>query len=220
MDAYGNWWLDFGRFPTKRCGHCRRWLLHEEFSKDRKLSFGLSWICRSCCSGTQKRYQIAVHQRPPLTAERLRQLFFYDPNVGLFTRRIATGNTPAGVVAGCVKADGYRYIGIDGRKYGAGRLAIMFVTGELPPNEVDHWNLDKADDRFDNLRPATRSQNNANKRSRSGSKLRLKGVCQIGNKFRVMVRHRYIGTFPSADLASEAYKAAAVATWGTFARTG
>jgi hypothetical protein len=217
VDEHGRRWLSF-HFPVKRCGKCLSWLPHDAFSRDQKLSFGLNWLCRSCCSGTQKRYRIAVRQKPPPTAERLRELLFYDPKDGIFTRRIATGNAPAGAIAGCVKADGCRYIKIDGRSYGAGRLAVMFMTGELPVNEVDHWNLDKADDRFDNLRPATHSQNMANIRPRG--KLRLKGVVQLGDKFRAMIGRRYIGTFPSAALASEAYKAAAVAAWGAFARTG
>jgi hypothetical protein len=216
-DAYGRRWLSF-TFPVKRCGRCRLWLPHEMFTRDRKLSFGLNWLCRNCCGDAQKRYRIAVRQKPPLTIERLRELLLYDPTAGIFTRRIAMGNAPAGAAAGYVSTDGYRYIKIDGRKYGAGRLVIMFMTGELPVNEVDHWNLDKADDRFDNLRPATHSQNMANIRPRG--KLRLKGVYQVGSKFRAMIMHRRLGTFPSADLASEAYEVAAVAEWGAFARIG
>jgi hypothetical protein len=221
VDEYGNRWLNFN-CPVKRCSRCERWLAHGAFSRNRRAPDGLRYSCKECCSGPQKRRRLSVRQKPPLTAERLRELFLYSPNTGLFIRRIATGSGSAGAVAGCVRADGYRSIGIDGRTYGAGRLAIMFITGDLPVNEVDHWNLDKADDRFDNLRVATRGQNEANKRAMVTNKLGVKGVRRNRRKFRACIQvnghDRSLGSFSTIAEASMAYEAAAVAAWGEFAR--
>lgn len=55
----------------------------------------------------------------------------------------------------------------------------------FPENlEIDHINGDPMDNRRVNLRPATRSQNLANKGPQKTNKLGVKGVCKIGNRFR------------------------------------
>jgi hypothetical protein len=96
------------------------------------------------------------------------------------------------------------------------------MTGELPINDVDHKNRDRGDCRWENLRPATRSQNNANSIPQAHNKLGVKGVYREGSKFvariKVNGRGKRLGSFPSASLAAYAYKAAAVAAFGEFAR--
>ncbi len=82
-------------------------------------------------------------QKTPLTYERLREAFFYNPRTGVFvwasTRR---GQRPKiGDIAGSVgKKSGYCIIGIDGFTHGAHRLAWFYMTGDWPKHEVDHKN--------------------------------------------------------------------------------
>lgn len=98
-----------------------------------------------------------------LTAERLRELLHYDPGTGAFTWRVfRSGFKPAGSLAGNVGCDGYRRIGVENRIYCEHRLAWLYMTGAWPKHEIDHRNLDKADNRFANLREATRWQNRHN----------------------------------------------------------
>lgn len=101
-----------------------------------------------------------------LSAERLRELLRYDRETGLFTWRQRTGSTATpGSIAGTKDARGYVRIGVDGHVYRAHRLAVLYVTGEWPSGEVDHRDGDKANNRYRNLRNASRSVNQQNLRA-------------------------------------------------------
>lgn len=93
-----------------------------------------------------------------LTAERLREVIHYDPVTGIFTW-VASGKR-AGTAP--TKTRLYRRIGIDGGEYLEQVLAVLYMTGRWPADEVDHDNRDKIDNRRVNLREATRGQNQAN----------------------------------------------------------
>jgi hypothetical protein len=112
-----------------------------------------------------------------ITAERLREALHYEPATGVFTRSIRTANcVKVGDVTGCLGARGYLDIRIDGRLYRAHRLAWLYMTGEWPKSEIDHINGIPADNRFCNLREATRSQNIANERKHVDNTSGFKGV--------------------------------------------
>lgn len=102
-----------------------------------------------------------------LTQARLRELLHYDPETGIFTR-LATpgyrGNYRAGTASACVSTTGYVVIRVDGRLYVAHRLAWLYVHGELPPEDVDHIDANRTNNKLSNLRLATRSQNMQNQR--------------------------------------------------------
>jgi hypothetical protein len=95
------------------------------------------------------------------------------------------------------------------------------MTGEWP-SEIDHINLDKADNRWTNLRLATRRLNNANTRPRgalgvkgvSWNEERKKYVAQI----RVNGKQTGLGRFDTIEEAKAAYDAAAQLEFGEFAR--
>lgn len=100
-----------------------------------------------------------------LTAERVRELLHYEPATGIFTRRIRTSNrTKVGAIVGADNGKGYLQISVDWRLYSAARLAWLYMTGEWPKEEIDHINRVRSDNRFSNLREATRSSNNCNRR--------------------------------------------------------
>lgn len=67
-----------------------------------------------------------------------------------------------------MRPDGYRVITIFGNEktrpqYRSGRLAFLYMTGHWPEWDVDHKNRKRGDDRWKNLREATRSQNLRNR---------------------------------------------------------
>lgn len=152
-----------------------------------------------------------------LTEERLRELLDYDPETGIFIWR-ATG-----AVAGS-ETHGYLRIVIDGKHYYAHRLAVLYMKGHWPPNLADHWNLNGLDNRWGNIREATKGQNAANSRAWKTNKLRTKGVslCRATGKYRADIRingkGRNLGRFGSIDEAYAAYDAAAKELFGEFAR--
>ena len=73
-----------------------------------------------------------------VSAERLRELLRYDLDTGMFYwRRSRRGPHNGGSVAGR-PTQRYWQIMVDGKRYQAHRLAILYVTGKWPPNVVDH----------------------------------------------------------------------------------
>lgn len=114
-----------------------------------------------------------IRKNPKLTAQRLREVLDYDPWTGVFRWKINPARTKlAGKVAGCITSDGYLTIQVDGEVHTGGRLAFLYLQGEWPLHQIDHRDLNKANNVWNNLRPATRSQNcrNAPGRSKCGIK--------------------------------------------------
>lgn len=108
--------------------------------------------------------------KPKLTQERLRQLFQYDPETGLFTRLTSANNrVRTGDIAGSKRADGYIKIRVDFDMYYAHRLAWLYMNGEWPTKKIDHINGNKSDNRWANLRDVSASINAQNCLQLTGS---------------------------------------------------
>ena len=76
---------------------------------------------------------------------------------------------------GC-QSRGYRRIKLYGKAYPSHRLAFLYVEGRFPPNEVDHINGVRDDNRWVNIRHATHAQNGRNMKSFKGSVSKFVGV--------------------------------------------
>ena len=159
-----------------------------------------------------------------LTAKRLRELLHYDPATGVFTRRVSRQGFNAHTVAGSLhKQSGYVIMGVDRRSYRAHRLAWLYMTGHWPA-ELDHKNGDRSDNRWDNLREAGRTQNNANAKRREDNSSGFKGVSwdRANGRWRAYInvdgRQKHLGRFDAIESAAAAYSIAAKATFGEFAR--
>lgn len=110
-----------------------------------------------------------------LTQARLKELLHYEPETGVFTWLQARKRTKAGDVAGYIDG-GYHRIQVDYTTYRAHRLAYLYVHGEMPPGKIDHKDRNPRNNRIDNLRPATNSQNSLNAGLRSNNTSGYKGV--------------------------------------------
>lgn len=162
---------------------------------------------------------------PVLTQERLLEVLHYDPKTGTFTRLKSSGSTKAGASAGGVSKgprDGYLRIRIDGKRYKAHRLAFLYMTGKWPNGLVDHKDTNKLNNSWKNLREATNGQNKANGKTYQNNTLGIKGVSLRGKKFHARIYHAgkitALGAFETAELANQAYYAAATKVHGGFAR--
>ena len=156
---------------------------------------------------------------------RLKEVLDYDPASGGFRWKVSRGRSAkAGAVAGSLSKDGYLLIGVDGRNYPAHRLAWVYVHGVWPEGDLDHVSLDRLDNRLDNLRPASRSQNMANTGPHRDNSTGLKGVYFDARRQRWAAlvtkdgRRKWLGYHDTAEAAHATYCQAATDLFGKFAR--
>ena len=160
-----------------------------------------------------------------LTAERLREVSRYEPLTGEFTWLHDAGSRARkGCPAGCVKNGRHTAIMIDNVLYKAHRLAFFYMMGRWPIPEVDHQNLEKSDNRWENLREANRAQNMANTPVRSSNKSGFKGVswAKDRNAWRAQItvnyKNKVIGAFSTKEAAYAAYCEESARLHMTFSR--
>ena len=92
-----------------------------------------------------------------LTQSRLKELVHYNAYTGEFINRVNRGGLNRGEVTGTIaKESGYVLLGIDRKTYRAHRLAVLWMKGYMPEGEVDHENRIRHDNRWKNLREASR----------------------------------------------------------------
>lgn len=142
-------------------------------------------------------------------------LLHYDPKLGQFFWREARGGRRKGALAGSLDEKGYWCIRINRVLYKAHRL-VWLLHNEDMPEIVDHINHDRTDNRIENLRAVTLSENNANMDMRSDNKSGFKGVSfhKGSGKWVAKLKGRTLGYFASPELASKAYTDAARAEFG------
>lgn len=152
------------------------------------------------------------------TQTRLKELFDYNPETGVFIRKMRRGNYMPGEVAGYKDKKGYLVIAVDGLAYQAHRLAWVWFYNEDPGEMlIDHKDTDRSNNSISNLRKATHSDNCANLKDKP------KGVyySKSKGKFEVSIKKDrkciYIGTFVSEVEARLAYEDAAKQIHGEFA---
>jgi hypothetical protein len=175
--------------------------------------------------------------RNDLTAAYVREALEYDPVTGLFRwrdrprehfatkRAFSSWNACfAGKGAGRQDDVGYRRISICGQVYKGHRIAWLYVTGRWPHAEIDHVNGVKDDNRFANLREATRHENNRNSKRPRNNTSGLKGVCwhkrdgKCRAQIRVSGRNLCLGNFTTPEEAHAAYVKASERLHGVFGR--
>jgi hypothetical protein len=112
-----------------------------------------------------------------ISEQYLKEILNYNPETGVWTWLVdREPNKMKGQAAGTIESWGYRRISIDCRHYRAHRLAWLYMTGQWPKNEIDHINGVPDDNRWCNLREATRLQNEFNKGKRQDNSCGHRGV--------------------------------------------
>jgi len=144
-----------------------------------------------------------------LTQDRLKQLYHYNPETGIFKRKISIRGYPAGSIAGSFE-NGYLRIAIDGQRYKCHRLAWLYVYGKWPQGQIDHKDTIKHHNCISNLRDVTHSGNVQNLiKSKANNSLGILGVSRSGSKFLAQIRLSgesiYLGTFDTTEEAHQAY---------------
>ena len=162
-----------------------------------------------------------------LTQDLLNEIFSYDAKTGvlyhrdrprwMFTKGYKGGETSwrtfntqnAGKPICNLNGEGYLRVNIGGKRYLAHRIIWMMVHGEWP-EEIDHINGNRADNRLCNLRAVNRQENMRNLACRSDNTSGHTGV-SYSKRDDVFVAYitvdghaKVIGRYATAEQAAEA----------------
>jgi hypothetical protein len=171
-----------------------------------------------------------------LTQEECRRLFHYDPETGVVTRlytssvqsRWKAGERVGAVTeCGAYKQRRYRVLSIrvggSHKRVYEHRFVWFYMLGRWP-KQVDHINGDGCDNRWANLREASRTQNMQNKRIQRNNTSGIKGVSWYASKqkwrpeIKVNGRRISLGYYDNIRDAAAVYEEAARKYFGEFAR--
>jgi hypothetical protein len=160
-----------------------------------------------------------------VSIEEIKASLEYDPETGILRwRKVAGRRLKAGHQAGTKNPSGYIAIMVRGVLLRAHRIAFAMMTGDWPDGDIDHINCKRDDNRWENLRAATRSQNLANTRLSAKNKSGFKGVFwhkaaqKWCSEIRVNGTRLHLGYFDDASKAAQAYQESARSHHGQFAR--
>ena len=145
-----------------------------------------------------------------LSFEDVSSLLTYDPATGVFTwKKKPCGVVKAGDIAGNINNRGYCKIKIKGKQHQASHLAWLLVHGVWPDDQIDHINGTPCDNRIANLRPASCSENQQNRKKPSTNTSGLIGAFVYRDKFTSQIRRDnkiyYLGVYGTAEEAHQAY---------------
>lgn len=162
-----------------------------------------------------------------LTAADVRELLNYDPETGVLRWKAGGKGRKRksnGVAGYFDNRLGYHRVRIGEHNYLGHRIGWLLSYNEWPAMDVDHINGNPSDNRLANLRRATNSQNQQNRRLGSNNTSGYKGVFfnKQCRKWAATIfadgRARHLGLFSTPDQAHVAYVDAAKKFFGEFAR--
>lgn len=151
-----------------------------------------------------------------ITQEQVRKAFNYDPESGILTWVDGRRRTKIGKIAGSLRSDGYYDIRFNYKLIRAHRLIWMYMYGYFP-DQIDHINGIRGDNRLCNLRESNNHLNHHNvKRKKrlessefksrflgvSWSYRRKKWIAQI----KLNRKGYHLGAFDIEEDAAQAYK--------------
>lgn len=160
-----------------------------------------------------------MYLKPIPPAKVLRSYLKYDPISGKLIR--LTGSK-AGKETGSLNPDGYVYVRLAGKQYIAHRIIWKIVTGKDPVAYLDHIDKNRSNNRWDNLREASLSDNAKNTKIRADNTSGVRGARwhKAAGKFVAEISvngaRKHLGVFETLEQAAEAYDEATKIFHGEF----
>ena len=166
--------------------------------------------------------------------EELDRIFTYDHETGSLIRIASCAKRFIGKEAGCIMRqlgrDTCRSVSIDDIPYMAHRIIWKMVTRKEPPigSHIDHIDGNPLNNKWSNLRIATSAENGRNRKMKSTSVTRIKGVSAPKRREKskkpymahitVNGKCQHLGVYYTKGEAGAAYAKAAIRLHGEFAR--
>jgi len=164
--------------------------------------------------------QIKKRCKPLPSIKRLKGMFYLDENLGILINRKTSkcNRVKSGHVAGSKKGM-YKIISVDSDQYYAHRIIYFMTTGDQP-EEIDHINQDRWDNRPENLRSATSSDNSFNVKLRKDNLAGCKNVSFDKQRGKYLVRVQANGKVKNYGRYGDINQANLVATYYRWINAG
>lgn len=166
--------------------------------------------------------KVSITNQNKLNHYTLLDMFIYNPETGVFIRRKTSGNKVMGSRAGTLHSTGYRYIEILGSSYSEHRLAWFYIHGYWPTNNIDHIDGSKSNNKLNNLREATQSDNGKNRILSKNNSTGHTGVSfytplnKYVAKITIDKKQKHIGYYTTIEEAVSARKDAELLHFGEY----
>ena len=145
-----------------------------------------------------------------MNKEIIEKYFYYCYESGNFIWKVNRGNGRKNSPAGNLRSDGYLRIQLFGKNYYAHVLVWVYFYGKFSDFDIDHIDGNRANNKIQNLREATRNQNCQNQKKQNKNKKIKLGVTLKDNKYFVARIRKdgvlyNIGSYKTEDDAYKAY---------------
>jgi hypothetical protein len=127
-----------------------------------------------------------------ITQQEIKELFDYKD--GELYWKVKPLRGEIGDLAGHVRKDKRKVVGLKSRYFYTYRLIYLMHFGELP-NLIDHIDKNPLNNKIENLRKATKSQNALNSNTKNVSWIKNR------KKWKVQANKKHIGYFENLELA-------------------
>lgn len=124
---------------------------------------------------------------------------------------------------GWVNSAGYKQVEVEGKSFMLHRIIYEMFNGKIPKGlQIDHINRDTLDNRIENLRLCSQSENRVNSKLPKNNTIGYKGVIKTPNgKFQARLGYNgkklYLGLFETAEEASRCIEINRRELFGEFA---
>lgn len=145
----------------------------------------------------------------------------YDPETGVFKYLTKRGRKNKDLTVSSKDRHGYIRVSYKGKRYLGHRVAFYLMKGFWPKQDVDHIDGNRANNKWGNLREASRSENLWNQKVTRGES-KYKGVVRSGRGWVAQVSKKpdkyYLGYYLSQEEAALVYNYKAQELFGVFSR--